>query len=45
MAEVGRDPDWHEASSDPAMIPRSNALFSAIVATVAASGERDSRSG
>jgi hypothetical protein len=40
MAEVDRDPEWQYASSDPVMIPRSNALFSAIVATVAASSER-----
>jgi hypothetical protein len=40
MAEVDRDPDWQEASTDPVMIPRSNALYSAIVATVAASSER-----
>jgi hypothetical protein len=40
MAEVDRDPEWQQAGSDPVMIHRSNALFSAIVATVAASSER-----
>jgi hypothetical protein len=40
MAEVDRDPEWQQASPDPVMTPRSNALFSAIVATVAASSER-----
>jgi hypothetical protein len=40
MAEVDRDPEWQEVASDPVMIHRSNALFSAIVATVAASSER-----
>jgi hypothetical protein len=40
MAEVDRDPDWQQAASDPVMIHRSNALFSAIVATIAASSER-----
>jgi hypothetical protein len=40
MAEVDRGPEWQQAGSDPVMIQRSNALYSAIVATVAASSER-----
>lgn len=40
MPEVDRDPEWQQTSPDQVMIPRSNALFSAILATVAASSQR-----